>query len=130
MLLGIKTDTRVAEFYLYDASGSLLAEMTWEADRQLARGLLGKLQAFLEEHETSFESLKGLFVFHGPGSFTGLRIGITVMNTLSYSSGLPIVGLGGDDWKTEAVHRLLSGENDQVILPEYGAPVRITTQKK
>lgn len=129
MYLGIRTDSPVAEFYLYDGT-ELLAEKTWQADRQLAHGLLGQLEEFLGEHKATFHKLRGLFVYRGPGSFTGLRIGITVMNTIAYSEGLAIIGSEGDDWRNDAVGRLENGENDQVVLPHYGADPRITKPVK
>lgn len=129
MYLGIRTDSPVAELYLYEGT-ELKAEKTWQADRQLAHGLLGQLEAFLAGHGTAFHDVKGLFVYRGPGSFTGLRIGITVMNTIAYSESIAIVGVDGDTWKQDALVKLESGENDQVVLPFYGAEARITKPKK
>lgn len=129
MYLGIRTDSPVAEFYLYE-SGSFLAEKTWQADRQLAFGLLSQLESFLAEHGKTFDSLDGLFVYRGPGSFTGLRIGLTVMNTIAYAQHIPIVGTTGDTWHTDAAVRLNRGDNDQMVMPFYGAEARITKPKK
>lgn len=129
MYLGIRTDSPVAEFYLYDGI-ELKAQKTWQADRQLAHGLLGQLERFLSEQELTFADLTGLFVYRGPGSFTGLRIGITVMNTIAYSEATPIVGGEGGGWRQTAVTRLEGGENDQVVLPLYGADPRITKPTK
>lgn len=130
MLLGLKSDAPVAELYLYDGTGELVCSTSWEADRQLAHGLLKKIDEFLTENGTAREQLKGLFVFEGPGSFTGLRIGLTVMNTLAYAENIPIVGAKGGEWRTAAISRLRSGENDQVVMPFYGAEARITQPKK
>ncbi len=125
MYLGIRTDSPVAQFCLYDGA-ELKAEKTWQADRQLAHSLLGQLEAFLAEHDMTFHDVAGLFVYRGPGSFTGLRIGITVMNTIAYSESVPVVGSEGDDWQNDAVARLKNGQDDQVIIPFYGADPRIT----
>ena len=129
MLLGVKTDNPLAELYLYDGTVQV-ATMSWQADRELAHRLLRKIDDFLSDNEQSLDSITGLFVFQGPGSFTGLRIGLTVMNTLSYAKSVPIVGETGDDWKEAAVARLVAGENDKVVMPFYGADARITTPKK
>ncbi len=130
MLLGVKTDGPTVEFYLYDRNGRAVAAKTWEAGRTLARYLLQELAQFLAENDCSFETLTGLFVFKGPGSFTGLRIGITVMNTLAYAQSLPIVGEMGEQWTAKALSRLTNGENDQTVLPEYGAAARVTAPRK
>ena len=129
MYLGIRTDSPTAEFYLYEGT-ELRAEESWKADRQLAYGLLSKLEDFLAEHKSSFSDLSGLFVYHGPGSFTGLRIGITVANTIAYAQSIQIVGCGDDSWRETAVQRLKNGESDDAVLPFYGAEARITKPKK
>lgn len=130
MLLGINTSEPTAYLCLYDDSGKLVAEKNWEAGRELAKGLLGHIDLFLREQDKTFKDLKGLFAFRGPGSFTGLRIGLTVLNTIVYSEDLAVVGASGDEWAEESVRALLSGKNDRVVLPLYGAEARITKPKK
>ncbi|NCU30882.1 tRNA (adenosine(37)-N6)-threonylcarbamoyltransferase complex dimerization subunit type 1 TsaB [Candidatus Saccharibacteria bacterium] len=130
MLFGLKTDSSIAELYLYDLVGNLVAEYSWEANRSLARELLSKIDEFLAQNNVAIEQIKGLFAYKGPGSFTGLRIGLTVINTLSYAHSLPVASGEDEDWCKEAVESLLSGVNQQILLPEYGAPPRITQAKK
>ncbi len=130
MLLGLKTDNPEAELYLYGPTGAVVAEEKWQADRELAHTLLGKIETFLRSHDSSLQGLKGIFVFEGPGSFTGLRIGITVANTLAYALEVPLVGTRGEAWRGEAVEKLVSGVNERVVMPFYGAEARITKPKK
>ena len=72
----------------------------------------------------------GIVCFQGPGSFTGLRIGLTVANALSYSYHLPIVAAQDPQWLETGIRRLESGETDDLALPFYGADAHITQQKK
>lgn len=113
---------------------TLVGEQTrhyeWEAGRELAKGLLAYLEQKLHEREVGWSDVEGLGVFRGPGSFTGLRIGMTVMNTLAQSLSIPIIGTVGDEWESIALERLEAGENDQLVLPEYGAEATITSPKK
>jgi len=51
-------------------------------------------------------------------------------NAIDYGLNLPIVASKGDDWAKTGIDRLAKGESDRIALPEYGAPVHITTQKK
>ena len=51
------------------------------------------------------------------------------MNAIAYAQEIPITGQTGDGWLTEGIARLQRGENDQIVLPEYGAPARITQQR-
>lgn len=129
MYLGIRTDSPEAIFYLYEGS-QLVDQKSWQADRELAKKLLGELEGFLGEHNQQFATLHGLFLYQGPGSFTGLRIGATVMNTLAYGLSIPIVGENGDNWTDTSVKRLRDGENDSFVQPFYGSDPRITVPTK
>lgn len=130
MLLGIKTDNPVAELYLCNIDGEQISFMSWEANRELSKGLLSKIHEVLKSDNKLLKDLTGLFVYQGPGSFTGLRIGITVMNALAYSLGIPIVGSKDEDWVNEATRFLREGKDDKVVTPFYGSEARITISKK
>ena len=130
MILALKTDNPTAELIVLDEGGKEIAREEWLAERRLAHELLGKLESILAQAGGGWDKLSGLIVFKGPGSFTGLRIGITVMNTIAYAQNIPIVGQEGGERVADGISRLTRGENDQVVLPEYGAPARITTPKK
>lgn len=127
-ILTLRTDKPEAEIGLYE-NKKQVAYKTWEAHRQLAETLSQKIEELLRLNQKSLQDIGGIVVFQGPGSFTGLRIGLSVVNTLAYSLNCPIVATT-DDWIKSGVARLLNGESDKVALPEYGSPVHITAQKK
>ena len=105
-------------------------DYSWQADRTLAKNILTYIDEVLTEENESIATVSGLGVFRGPGSFTGLRIGLTVMNTVATSEDIPIVGEIGDDWIVRALSRLTEGDNDKIVLPEYGSDARITKPRK
>ncbi len=105
-------------------------ETVWHADRELARGLLAHIVDELAGYDTSIGSLDGLGIYRGPGSFTGLRIGCATLNTIAASEAIPIVGTTGMQWQSDAVVRLHAGEDDRIVLPEYGRDARITKPRK
>jgi len=105
-------------------------EYTWEVGRSLARELHAYIQRQMNQHGWSWQDIEGIGVYSGPGSFTGLRIGITVVNTAADALGIPIVGVSGDDWQEAALMRLKQGENDRIVLPEYGSAANITKPRK
>lgn len=107
-----------------------LQNITWNADRKLAKDLLSNINNLLLENKLTLNDLTGLVVYKGPGSYTGLRIGITVMNTLSSSLEIPIIGSEGENWQKNALKRLGNNENEQLVLPEYGGVPHITRPKK
>lgn len=129
MILAIDTSTPVCKMALFNDIATKISK-DWQADRRLALELLGQLEAFLAENNLKFQDLTGLIVYRGPGSFTGLRIGVTVMNTLSDSLDIPIVGEVGEDWQRSGIDRLNSGKPDKIVLPEYGSPPHITKPTK
>ena len=102
----------------------------WEANRELTNGLLGFIEEKLSEAGAGFADISGIGVFKGPGSFTGLRIGITVLNTIADAQNIPIVGVTGEDWERQARERIAAGENDQLVLPFYGGEANITKPRK
>lgn len=102
----------------------------WLAERHLAKDMLSFLQRELAQRNMTFDNIKGIGVLRGPGSFTGLRIGLTVLNTLARAQNIAIVGAVGDEWKDECIRRLTAGETDTIVLPEYGALAHITKPRK
>ena len=129
MILAIRTDKPEAELYLYD--GNLMVDSyKWLAHRELARDLLGKCQDLLRANHQSWGDINGLVVFRGPGSFTGLRIGIVTTMSIAYALEIPSVGSASDSWLQIGIERLQAGEKDKLIEPEYGADPRITKARK
>jgi tRNA threonylcarbamoyladenosine biosynthesis protein TsaB len=128
-ILTIRTDKPEAELGLFNDNAKL-AYSTWPAHRQLAETIHLKIKELLESQGRGLNDLNGIAIFKGPGSFTGLRIGLSVANTLADSLNLPIVSETGKDWREKAGARLQSGESEQIALPEYGAEPHITKPKK
>jgi tRNA threonylcarbamoyladenosine biosynthesis protein TsaB len=129
LILTIRTDKPEAEIGLFDDDQKLAYE-TWYAHRELSVTLLTKIDELLLGQQKKLADLEGIVGFAGPGSFTGLRIGLTVANTLAYGLAKPIVATKGDNWVQLGIKRLANNDVDQVALPEYGAAARITQQRK
>lgn len=129
IFLTIRTDKPESEIGLYEGTRQLAYEI-WPAHRQLAETLHTKITSLLQSPGKELQEIQGIVVYQGPGSFTGLRIGISVANALAYGLGCPVVATTQHDWIETGVTRLEKGENDMVAMPEYGAPVHITAQKK
>ncbi|MFZ1250135.1 MAG: tRNA (adenosine(37)-N6)-threonylcarbamoyltransferase complex dimerization subunit type 1 TsaB [Candidatus Microsaccharimonas sp.] len=128
MILCLDTSTPTCHLTFLD--GKRRYDVNWEAGRGLAKGLLEFLERELELQQKAWKDVTGLVVFKGPGSFTGLRIGITVFNTLAYANSLPIVGVTGETWRQDGKARIEAGDTDEIVLPEYGGEANITTPRK
>jgi len=94
MLLAIDTATRTAGLALYDeANGWILGEETWYSVNRHTVELMPRLAHLLEQQGVSPSDLTGLVVSLGPGSFTGLRIGLGLAKGIALSNRLPLVGV-------------------------------------
>jgi len=129
IVLAIRTDSPQAELYLYDGK-KRLADLKWQAHLKLAETLNSKIEEILNKSSISYSSLDGIAVFKGPGSFTGLRIGMSVANALAYARNIPIVSRDGENWLDKCISDIQSGQNDKIAIPEYGAPPRTTRPRK
>jgi tRNA threonylcarbamoyladenosine biosynthesis protein TsaB len=128
MILLLDTSTPVCKLTIVD--GDWRYHNEWRADRELAKKLLGYLDEQLKKNGKTWQDISSIGAFQGPGSFTGLRIGLTVLNTLADAQGIPIVGETGEDWQEKASARLSAGENDRIVLPFYGSEAHITKPRK
>jgi tRNA threonylcarbamoyladenosine biosynthesis protein TsaB len=129
LILTIRTDKPEAEIGLFDNKTKLAYE-TWQAHRELSDTIHLKIKALLKSQHKTFKDLQGIVCFEGPGSFTGLRIGLTVADSFAYGLAIPIVGTQTEGWIQLGIARLQKGENDHIALPRYGAPVHITKPRK
>lgn len=129
LILSLRTDKPIAELVLFEDT-NIVAEKSWEAHRQLAETIHTSIRDLLKESEKDWHDVEGIVIYKGPGSFTGLRIGMSVANALSSSLQIPIVAATGEAWQNDAVHALLHGKNDKIALPTYGSEPHITQQKK
>lgn len=128
MILALDTSTPVCRISVF--VDDVWHDHEWDAGRGLAKGLLGNLQEVLSEYRETLSTVSGLIAFQGPGSYTGLRIGLTVLNTIASAQHIPIVGATGDDWRDDGLARIKSGADDQLVMPEYGGEPHITTPRK
>jgi len=129
MILTLRTDNPEAELGLYDGDRQV-AYFSWQAHRQLAETIHRRLEELLSSQSMTLQDITAVVCFQGPGSFTGLRIGLSVANALAVSQNVPIVATQGDDWIQTGISRIGFGENDIQALPFYGADAHITPQKK
>jgi tRNA threonylcarbamoyladenosine biosynthesis protein TsaB len=129
IILTMRTDKPDAEVGIYDNEVQV-AYTTWEAHRHLAETLHEKISELLATKGWGLTNVMGVLVYGGPGSFTGLRIGISVANAFAYSYTIPIVSATGETWIVDGCRRLMNGENETVVIPEYGGEVHVSSPKK
>ena len=82
----------------------------------LAEKLLGFVHDKLRENGKDWRDLTEITFMSGPGSFTGLRIGATIVNTIAHELDIPLYDQ--------------HGTKHPIIIPNYGRPAHITPPKK
>lgn len=115
MLLAIDTSTNTASLALVQDS-QVLAELTWHCGQNHTIELLPQLVHLLNQTKLSLQSLNGVIVARGPGSFNGLRVGISTAKGLAFSLGIPIVGIS-----TLEVEAYQHAETGLPICPIFNA---------
>jgi len=128
-ILCVRTDKPEAEVYLYDDQKKL-NEIIWQAHRELGNTIHKQIKKLLDECKLSLQDLDGIVCFMGPGSFTGLRIGLTVVNTIADELKIPIVGETAEKWLENGINKIMMGKNNHIVMPEYGRDPHITAQKR
>lgn len=82
----------------------------------LAEKLLSFLRDKLAENHKTFTDITEITFMSGPGSFTGLRIGAAIVNTLASELNIPLYD-----------HH---GKQHKIILPDYGRGANISKPRK
>ncbi|MHB0858977.1 MAG: tRNA (adenosine(37)-N6)-threonylcarbamoyltransferase complex dimerization subunit type 1 TsaB [Anaerolineae bacterium] len=92
MLLAIDTATRQASLALYDASG-VVAERSWRSANHHSVEVMPAIADMLAQQRLKMAALRAVAVSQGPGSFTGLRIGMSIAKGLCLGLDIPILGV-------------------------------------
>ncbi len=116
MELYLDTSTFNALIRLTDSKTHEIFEYQEDLGREMAEKLLSTLHDKLEKHGKTFKDLTKITFMSGPGSFTGLRIGATIVNTLAHDLEIPLFD-----------HK---GEKLPIIIPDYGRPANISSPRK
>ncbi len=92
LMLALDTSSEMIGFALSDGE-RLLAEAIWRGQRQGTATLLAEVMRALEALGWTQDDLHVVAVATGPGSFSGLRVGISIAKGLALGLGIPIVGV-------------------------------------
>lgn len=92
MLLALDTATQLMSLALYDGF-NLLAEQTWHTSYNHSVELAPTLQAILDRAGVTTDDLTVMAVCIGPGSYSGLRVGVSLAKGMAAVHHLPLVGI-------------------------------------
>jgi tRNA threonylcarbamoyladenosine biosynthesis protein TsaB len=90
-ILSIETSTMLGGVAIVDGQGGLIAETRLNVKTTHSERLMTVIDHTLKQSEMGLDDIDVFAVAIGPGSFTGLRIGLSTAKGLSYATGKPIV---------------------------------------
>lgn len=92
--LALDTAGNACAACLYDsASDRVLAEKTEEIGKGHAERLMGLISEVLDEAKITYQQLDKIITTIGPGSFTGIRVGVATARGFGVGLGIPVVGV-------------------------------------
>ncbi len=93
MQIAIDTSTDYASIALVH-DHNFIAEMTWRCGQNHSVELYPRLDFLLDKAGLDIKSIESVIVAVGPGSFNGLRVGVSAAKGLAFGLGIPIIGVG------------------------------------
>jgi tRNA threonylcarbamoyladenosine biosynthesis protein TsaB len=92
MLLAVDTSTAQVGLAIYDGS-QVISEYAWRSSQRHTVELAPAISELLRRCGLTMEDIRSLGVALGPGSFTSLRVGLSLVKGLALARGLPLVGV-------------------------------------
>jgi tRNA threonylcarbamoyl adenosine modification protein YeaZ len=92
MELAIDTSSNIVSIALSD-KGETRAVLTWQTRQNHTIELLPNLVCLLQQAKVNLASIEAIVVARGPGSFNGLRVGISTAKGLAFTLNIPLLGV-------------------------------------
>ncbi len=126
LVLGLETSMLPGSIALC-RDGVCLEQRSLQPGRRHAETLVPELQRLLADHGYHLRDCRGIAVSQGPGSFTGLRVGVTCAKTLAYANGAELAAVStlaaaahnvGAD--VEHVFVISDAQRGEIFCAEFG----------
>lgn len=133
MILFLDTSGKIGKIWLISENQFFKNE--FETSNNLSIILFEEIEKILQKAKISKNQLTALAGFVGPGSFTGLRVGLAVLNGLSLALNVPLIKITQNEMKNlEKLPKIIlkkytKKEFEKSLVPFYGAPPKITPPK-
>ncbi len=113
-ILAIETGSEFCQVALQIGGRRVFRQIQQRSHSQIILSLIDEL---LDESAPGLKELDVVAVNHGPGSFTGIRVGVSVAQGLAFSNDLPLIGLSSLEMLAHSALRLHDGElADNVVV--------------
>lgn len=121
-ILAIDTATSRVAVAIGNPDGTLMAESTWPAGHRHGETLLPAIEGLLGERGLAHSDLVGVVVGTGPGTFTGLRVGLATAKALAHGLGIPIAGVSTGAALLEAATLANGASSPRLVLAVPAGP--------
>ena len=92
MYIAIDTSTDNAGLAIIN-NGQLITELNWHCHRNHSVELMPRLEQLIKQAEMEIQAVSGIVVARGPGSYNGLRVGVSTAKGLAFGLNVPVVGV-------------------------------------
>ena len=126
MILGIDTSGETCYIALIDQANGAVKCTQFNHNRQLIEQLPAYIDTFLAENIATLKDIECLVCGTGPGSFTGVRVGVMYAKTLAFALGKPVIGISSFDaaaYEDITINRAVvcTSKRNEVIAATYPA---------
>jgi tRNA threonylcarbamoyl adenosine modification protein YeaZ len=91
MILSIDTSTAKNGIAMYSTGKNKIScQKQWIGQKQ-AEELLEEIDKLLKAKSYKLKDIEAIGIYRGPGSYTGLRVGMTIANTLGWALNIPVI---------------------------------------
>lgn len=128
MILFLDTSSENTTVKILDYQGAIVDQKIWTSQKNQSEELLLEVDRLLAKNRLSKIDLTKIIVVCGPGSYTGLRVGLSTANALAFGLNIPIFGVK-DNLSIKNLKSILDSKQsgfEQSILPKYAYPPKIT----
>jgi N6-L-threonylcarbamoyladenine synthase len=126
LALAIDTSTKAGTAALYHSEQGLVAEINLNVNLNHSDTVMSAIDTLFELSGKSIKDVEKIAVSTGPGSFTGIRVGVGTAKGLAYSLKVPIVGVNELDLianlspqTTMKIISLIDARKERVYYAEY-----------
>ena len=132
MILGIDTSGETCYIALIDQANDVVKCTQFNHNRQLIEQLPAYIDSFLAENNATLKDIECLVCGTGPGSFTGVRVGVMYAKTLAFALGKPVIGISSFDaaaYEDITINRAVvcTSKRNEVIAATYPAFAKQST---
>lgn len=130
MKLFIDTSKKAVIKIILFNNSEIIAEKELPANFDQAESLLRTIDNIIKRGRFKISDIKGILVNNQGNSFTSLRIGIVVANTLAYALNVPVEAASSFKHKFKKIKILENKTKISIVIPKYESAPNISKPKK